>query len=357
MLRFDRRQMLKGLSATAGALAMPAVVTGRAFAQETMAIAVPTGYEDALKAAVLDDFTVESGISVVTQPLSTGAVAQFQAQVDTKTYQYHLAFSLGEQANLQCQDNDLLEPIGVDTPAVAAIADDMKSEYFLGHGVLVHGLAYLEDSFTTPPTSFAAIWDTEGFPGRRSLRMNVRDAIETALRADGVAPEDVYNVLSTEEGWQRAYAKLDAIKPEIAVWWDDDPQIEHAFGTGEVDIGTWFHHRVVNFRKVTGVPLAFDFNQAFYSRMGWAIPKGTPMLEPARQLIAMATEPERIAKFTEGFPMAPVQPQVFEHLDPEFAQSLPTHPDNLSKIFPVDFNFWSTDSTTKSERFRVWLLG
>ena len=36
--------------------------------------------------------------------------------------------------------------------------------------------------------------------------------------ADGVKPADVYKVLRTPEGVDRAFAKLDQIKPH-AVWW------------------------------------------------------------------------------------------------------------------------------------------
>ena len=46
----------------------------------------------------------------------------------------------------------------------------------------------------------------------------VRGNLEFALIADGVAPGDVYKVLATSEGVDRAFRKLDQLKPYI-VWW------------------------------------------------------------------------------------------------------------------------------------------
>lgn len=40
--------------------------------------------------------------------------------------------------------------------------------------------------------------------------------------ADGVAPKDVYGVLATKEGQDRAFKKLDEIKSSIQ-WWRRAP--------------------------------------------------------------------------------------------------------------------------------------
>ena len=50
------------------------------------------------------------------------------------------------------------------------------------------------------------------------MRQGPKLNLELALMADGVAPDDVYKVLSTEEGVNRAFSKLDKIKPLIQ-WW------------------------------------------------------------------------------------------------------------------------------------------
>lgn len=67
------------------------------------------------------------------------------------------------------------------------------------------------------------MFDVEEFPGTRGLRRGAKFNREIALMADGVAPEDVYDELSTEEGVDRAFAKLDELKEHIQ-WWEAGAQ-------------------------------------------------------------------------------------------------------------------------------------
>ena len=61
--------------------------------------------------------------------------------------------------------------------------------------------------------------------------------LEWALMADGVPVADVYKVLGTPEGVDRAFKKLDTIKKDI-VWWDagaQPPQLLASEGSGDDD--------------------------------------------------------------------------------------------------------------------------
>ena len=54
------------------------------------------------------------------------------------------------------------------------------------------------------PSTIADVFDLEKFPGKRSLERRPINNLEWALVADGVAPADVYGMLSTREGVSRA---------------------------------------------------------------------------------------------------------------------------------------------------------
>lgn len=54
------------------------------------------------------------------------------------------------------------------------------------------------------------------YPGKRALRSGPKITLEVALMGDGVDAKDVYKVLGTPEGLNRAFKKLDSIKPNIA---------------------------------------------------------------------------------------------------------------------------------------------
>lgn len=61
-------------------------------------------------------------------------------------------------------------------------------------------------------------WDVARHPGRRGLHFGARTTLEIALLADGVAPRDIYRTLGTQQGVDRAFRKLDLLRPYI-VWW------------------------------------------------------------------------------------------------------------------------------------------
>lgn len=64
------------------------------------------------------------------------------------------------------------------------------------------------------PQSWADFWNTGKWPGKRGLCRTPKFTFEIALLADGVAPDEIYDVLSSEEGVDRAFAKLDEIKDD-----------------------------------------------------------------------------------------------------------------------------------------------
>ena len=66
--------------------------------------------------------------------------------------------------------------------------------------------------------------------------------LEWALMADGVAPADVYKVLGTDEGVDRAFKKLDTIKKDI-VWWEAGAQGPQLLADGQVVFATSWNGR------------------------------------------------------------------------------------------------------------------
>jgi putative spermidine/putrescine transport system substrate-binding protein len=76
-------------------------------------------------------------------------------------------------------------------------------------------------------------WDVTKHPGRRGLYKGARGNLEIALLADGVAAADVYRTLRTSEGVDRAFRKLDQLKPYI-VWWDQPSQPAQLLASAKV---------------------------------------------------------------------------------------------------------------------------
>src|SRR4029079_15270468 len=70
-----------------------------------------------------------------------------------------------------------------------------------------------------------------------------KTTLEIALMADGVAPKDVYQALSTDAGVERAFKKLDQLKPNL-VWWEKGSQPPQLLASGEVAMTDAYNGRL-----------------------------------------------------------------------------------------------------------------
>ena len=91
-------------------------------------------------------------------------------------------------------------------------------------------LAWDRSRMGMAPT-WSDFWDVARRPGKRGLRRGPRSTLEIALMADGVAPADVYRTLSGSDGVDRAFRKLDQLKPYI-VWWTTPSEAVQIIETG-----------------------------------------------------------------------------------------------------------------------------
>jgi hypothetical protein len=98
-------------------------------------------------------------------------------------------------------------------------------------------MAYDGDKLKTAPTTWADFWDTKKIPGKRAMRKGARYNLEFALMADGVKPADVYKVLATKDGADRAFKKLTELKPSIQ-WWEAGAQPPQFLVAGDVVMAT-----------------------------------------------------------------------------------------------------------------------
>ena len=108
----------------------------------------------------------------------------------------------------------------------------------------------------THPQTLDDFFDMERFPGRRGMRRTPAVNLEFALMADGVPAEEVYSVLDTEEGLDRAFRKLEIIKDQT-VWWEVGAQPPQMLADGEVLMTTAYKRTHLQ-RPGTGEPTVRD---------------------------------------------------------------------------------------------------
>ncbi len=213
-------------------------------------------------------------------------------------------------------------------------------------------LAWDRDKFQATPT-WSDFWDIARYPGKRGLRRSARTTLEIALLADGVAPADVYRTLRTDDGVERAFHKLDQLKPYL-VWWAPDTGAAQILKSGEVLLSS-ADNVPVTLANRAGGHFGLQWAGCLYSVQSWAIPKTSGQTGKALQLLAFASDPARQAALTSIVPYGPTVKGANEALAPDVLPASPTAPANLANALQVDEGFWHDNGAKLEQRFQSWL--
>ncbi|MCC7045472.1 MAG: ABC transporter substrate-binding protein [Alphaproteobacteria bacterium] len=339
----------------ASASALPAIWRSAAGA-ERLVVADPGGpYSTGFQEAFHKPFTKQTGVEIVSVARSAAPTAQVKAMTETKSYQWdvvYLAFAEGDLLGSM----GLLDPIDTGGADYSEIPASLKTKYYSATDVFATNLGYNREKYKgNPPRTWADFWNVEKFPGRRSLRKRGYDTPEVALMADGVPPADVYKVLDSQAGWDRAFKALDRIRKHVNVWWDQGSQASQLIKSGEVDMIASYAVRTLAAIE-DGAPFEMAWDQGFYDHGGVAIVKGNPKADLARRYVAFTANAERQAELTKVLKAGPSNPGAYKFIDPALAKVLPTYPDNFKHLFQVDTPFWAKWKAKSTEMMNEWLL-
>jgi putative spermidine/putrescine transport system substrate-binding protein len=216
-------------------------------------------------------------------------------------------------------------------------------------------LAWDTDKFPTAP-NWADFWDVAKFPGKRGLFKGVRGNLEIALIADGVAPADVYKVLATADGVDRAFRKLDQLKPYI-VWWQNGADAAHILGSGAVLMTTAPSGSIASANWTQHRKFGIQWNTSLYEVDSWAILKGSQNLEQAQQFLYFVGTPAIEGRLFRITGDAGLALDANDGLSADLMSASPTNPANLKAGIPMDTSFWHNNLTKLRQRFDGWLQG
>ena len=312
-------------------------------------------------------FTAQTGIGVLSIDSDNPAIpikAQVEAgnvTTDVVDIEYPDAIRLCDEGLLEEIDPAVLPPAPDGTPATEDFLPQGLSDCAVGSIVFSTIFAYDRTRFPDDaPATMADFFDTGKFPGKRGLKRAPKALLEMALMGDGVPADQVYDLLSTPEGVDRAFAKLDTIKDDV-VWWETGAQAPQLLADGEVVMTVAYNGRIFNAAVEENKPFKIVWDGQVYEFEGWVIPKGAPNLENAKQYVAWTTAPEPLARAAEqisyGPPRKSSQPLVgmFKDGKTEMAPNLPTTEANLTNALSTDVEFWVDRDGELNERFNAWL--
>jgi putative spermidine/putrescine transport system substrate-binding protein len=225
-----------------------------------------------------------------------------------------------------------------------------------GVGAILYSFVIAFDRARTPqgPGSWAEFFDSARFPGKRGLRRGPKTTLEIALMADGVPPDQVYAVLGTPAGVDRAFRRLDAIKADLA-WWERGAQPAQWLAAGEVAMTNAYNGRIAAANTTDGRNFAIVWAGNLYTIDSWVIMKGSPNRARALEFLKFVGQPAVQAGLPPKIPYGVTARGANERLPPALLAELPTAPANMAGALQISDRFWLDNLDRLTQRFNTWV--
>jgi putative spermidine/putrescine transport system substrate-binding protein len=154
----------------------------------------------------------------------------------------------------------------------------------------------------------------------------------------------------------RAFRKLDQIKPHVKVWWTQGNQSQQLLRDGEVDMMVMWNARASELAQ-QGHPVELVWHGATITTTMWGVAKNAPNRKLAWEFLQFAVQPKPQADFANRLYYGPTNPEAFKYVSGDVARQLPTYPENAKVAIKPD-TVWEADHTARiQERFTQWLAG
>jgi putative spermidine/putrescine transport system substrate-binding protein len=332
-------------------IAATLLLAGTAAAQprELTVVGFGGGFQEAARRALFQPFAAASGIAVRDDTYN-GEMARIYAMVRNRDVVWDLVMVEAPELARGCEDGVFAK---VDWAAMGRERFIAAGQHECGVGAVAWGAAVFWDSARTPagPASFAELFDVQKFPGKRALRTGPKMTLEIALMADGVAQADVYRVLATRAGQDRAFAALERIRPHL-VFWRAGAQPFQLVASGEVAFATGFTGRVVS-ANAQGARLAMNWDTMLYSVDYWAMPANGPRATDAARMINWMTQLDPLLALAAIWPASPAHRAFSERAD-LVAANPNSVASNASRGLFIDTQFWIEHGEDLEKRFAAW---
>jgi putative spermidine/putrescine transport system substrate-binding protein len=324
-------------------------------------------YSRAQANAFFRPYSLRTGIEVRTA-LYDGELDGLRRQVKSHAYSWDVVDFELPTAIKACNEG-LLERFGADAlpqgangaPAIKDFVPNALGPCWIGTVVYSQIVAYAPRRFAgNPPKTLADFFDVVGYPGPRALRRgSAKYNMELALLADGVAPADLYRVLSTPQGVDRALHKLEGIRSNT-IWWNAAGEPAAMLEDGRAAFSTILngdvydailHHRAI-------API---WDRQLYELDVFGVPKGNPKPRMALDFLRFATTPRQLAIVSDWVPYGPARRSAvaFVTRNPELGTQmrpfLPTAPENFASAFAIDDAWWAENGAAVELRWQRWL--
>lgn len=365
-------KLVKTLLASSALAVTAGAVAAQDMANELTLVSWGGAYQASqVKAYVEPYLEMNPEVSVTWDESSAEAVAKLRAMNEAGNVTWDLVDAVASDAMRLC-DEGLAEELNHDEVLAAApdgtsasedFGDLLVSDCFVPQIVYSTTFGYRTDMVgDEPPTSVCDVFDLAKYPGKRALQKRPIDNMEWALYCDGVAKDELYDTLGTDEGVARALAKLDTIKDQV-VWWTAGAETPQLLADGEVVMGSTFNGRLFSAIAEQNQPIGMLWDMQSFDLDGWVVPAGLPADRKARVMdfLKFATDTQRLADQAAYISYGPARkssaPLVGKHaeLGIDMAPHMPTDPANSGNVHVYDYEWWADNRDDLNAKFEAWL--
>lgn len=257
-------------------------------------------FERAMKKHFYDPFTAATGIAI--RPVSASYAEQWaksraMSQAGQTDWDI-VTVGVGEDAS----HRDLL--LKLDCASMPNMASDAIPGTCRDYTILrtIGGtiLAYNTNNFPKDraPTGWKDFWSAKAFPGPRAMPNYGAPYVPLALAlvADGMPVSEVRN---SKLDLTRAFRSLDAIKPDVAIWWKTGDQSQQTFRNGDAVMSMMWSGRALQLQQA-GQPIELVWDGASAEMSSWGILRNAPNKTAAVQFLNFfVTRPDAHMGFSE----------------------------------------------------------
>ena len=309
-------------------------------------------YQEAIEQAWVEPFSEETGIEVFrdTEP----EIARVRAMVETGNVEWDVVTGGGETL-MRGADLGLFVEITDTMVDQSEVLPEVRTAFGVPSEIFSTVIGFSPTAFADGgPKTFADFWDVERFPGRRALPDRPATVLEAALLADGVPRERIYDVLSTDDGFERALDKVRALKEHVAFWWSSGAQPVQALGSGEVVMALGWNGRFQSGID-EGLDIVISWDESVAQAGYFMIPTGAANEAQALRFLNYIVRPDVQARLSEWIAYGPITPASMQFIDDARAARLPSTPERLEHALFMDIAWWSDRATEASEAYTAML--
>jgi len=292
-----------------------------------------------------------------------GGLGEIKAQVEAGNVTWDVVDVLPDQAITGC-DEGLFVKVDqsefINDMVVPPVSDCVVPQIFWAYTAF-----YSKSAFPgKKPKNIKDFFNVKKFPGKRGIHTWANALIEMALVADGVKASKVYDVMSTPEGIDRAFAKLDTIKDHVVFWSAGSKPLE-LVSSGEVVMSLAYNGRIGAAILSEGKDFEYIWDATVLEQEYLVAIKGGNEAE-ALAFMAHASTAQANADQAKYIPYGPMRKSsigIIKKGEPWFITDsgnidimphMPTDPKVLKKAVIADPFWWADNGAEVHERFGAW---